>query len=162
MVQVEVRVDDGVDLLRLDHRLPKALEQPPAVKRAESRELHVPGAEPGVDEDLPVARLDEEPSDAGQETALVVEPLGMERPAFVGRGREERRRVETGLSVGQVGDANLSDGHRLEWGGGWHRQRPPSFPMGCRHRQGVHATTPCAAVNGDRRAHRAEPADHAP
>ena len=109
MVEMEVGVHDGVDLFRLDHRLGQALEQPAAVERAEPRELHVPGPEPGVDQHLPVAGLDQEAPEAAEETALLVEPLGVELPALLGRGGEERRRSEAGLPVGQVGDADLTD-----------------------------------------------------
>jgi len=84
VVEVQVRVDDGVDLARVDSGRRKALEEVAAIEGPEWGNVRMLGAEAGVDQHLAVAGLDEQPANAGDQLATAIEPLRVELPLFCG------------------------------------------------------------------------------
>ena len=122
VVDVHVGVDDGVDVGGRDACLLQAVEVPPPGQGGEVREFHVVVAEGEVDEDLAVARLDQEPSEGGDDPSAVVEPLAVHLPSLGCRRRDHRGRDEVAFSIGQIGEADVADGNRVLGSGvGGHR-----------------------------------------
>jgi hypothetical protein len=67
------------------------------------------GAEPGVDEQRSVAPLHQQPPDAGDQEAVVVEMIVIDRPVLIGGGGQPTARFESGRPVRDVGDRQIAD-----------------------------------------------------
>src|SRR5262249_32023888 len=113
MVEMQMGIEDGIDVTRLQTGRREALEEAPSHERTEPGNLDLLVAVPRLDEDVAPPCLNKEAADAGHDPSMLIEPFRVEIPAVRGCPRKHRYLVDPSISIWKEGNPDAADGDFL-------------------------------------------------